>query len=199
MRTSLRIAAVLCLVAVAAGCKTPLDTAAPAAATSSVKQVMPNLLGQRLPAAKSRLGGLGLGDVSVEDGSGRDRVVIDDANWVVTGEKPKVGAAVTAGTTVTLLVGRPSDAYHPGPLRFGTVPRLVCMNLLDAEEALAKSGFLNLRTTDGSGQARFQIVDADWLVTAQSAGAGSSPGVLTRVVLTVVKYGEPTGASGCPS
>jgi hypothetical protein len=199
MRTPIQIVAVLCLVALAGGCKSPLDTAKPAAATSGTKQVMPNLVGQRLPAAKSTLDGLGIGDVSTEDGSGRDRSVIDDANWVVTGEKPKVGTPVTAGTAVTLLVGRPSDGYHPGPLHFGTVPRLVCMNLQDAEEALVKSGLPNLRTTDGSGQGRFQVLDADWLVTAQSVPAGSTPGVLTRVVLTVVKYGEPTGTSGCPS
>jgi len=170
-----------------------------AAGASGGKLTMPNLVGQRLPAAEGKLSGLGISGVSTEDGTGRDRVVVDEANWVVTGQTPKAGAPVTTGAKVTLLVGRPTDAYHPGPLHFGTVPGVVCMNLQDAQDALRKSGFLDLRSTDGSGQGRFQVLDRDWLVTAQSVKAGTSPGLLTRIVLTVVKYGEPTGSSGCPS
>jgi len=36
-------------------------------------------------------------------------------------------------------------------------------------------------------------------VVSQSVNAGSRPPTDTVIVLTVVKYGEPTGVSGCPS
>ena len=52
---------------------------------------------------------------------------------------------------------------------------------------------------DGGGQGRMQILDRDWVVIAQSVPAGSKPRLSQRIVLTSVKYGEPTGSSGCKS
>ncbi len=76
---------------------------------------------------------------------------------------------------------------------------MTCMNLQDAQNTLQSAGFFNLASMDGLGQGRQQILDRDWLVTKQSAAAGSRPKLLTRIVLTAVKYGESTGASGCRS
>ena len=79
------------------------------------------------------------------------------------------------------------------------MPNVTCMNLQDAQNTLQSAGFFNLASVDGLGQGRQQILDRDWLVTKQSAVAGSRPKLLTRIVLTAVKYGESTGDSGCRS
>lgn len=58
---------------------------------------------------------------------------------------------------------------------------------------------LDLGSEDGSGQGRSQLVDRNWVVIKQSVPASGSRGPATRIVLTSVKFGEPTGTSGYPS
>jgi beta-lactam-binding protein with PASTA domain len=196
MRTA-KLIAISCLAALAlTGCRVTTDS--PRAA-SGATVTAPKVVGQRLSAAEDAFDAAGFGKVSPVDGSDRHRDVLDGTNWLVTAQTPKAGAKVAAGTTVTLTVKRPSDGYGPDALTFGVVPGVKCMNLQDAQDALRKSGFLNLRSTDGSGKGRIPILDRDWVVTAQSVAANSRPSVVTRIVLTVVKYAEPTGSSGCPS
>ncbi|HEX5497002.1 MAG TPA: hypothetical protein VFX70_20765, partial [Mycobacteriales bacterium] len=72
-------------------------------------------------------------------------------------------------------------------------------DLQAGQDALQAAGFINLGSRDGSGRGRMQIIDRNWVVTGQSARPGSRPGAGTRIVLTAVKFGEPTGKSGCQS
>jgi hypothetical protein len=182
------------------GCRVPADvTPAAAHPAAGTKVKVPDVVGRRLSDAKDALGKAGFAKINANDSTDRNRTVIDPNNWVVVSETPKAGTTVTANTAITLAVDRPSDAAGPVKTSLGTVPGVVCMNLQDAQDALRESGYLNLRSEDGSGKARYIILDRDWLVTAQSAAPGSKPTLLTRIVLTAVKYGEPTGKSGCPS
>ena len=159
---------------------------------------MPNVVGQRLSVAERMLASAGFRSVKPVDDTGRNRIVIDPRNWTVDSQTPAAGAAAAARTTITLRVRRPSDAPIPSTTP-GEVPNVTCMNLQDAQNTLQSAGFFNLASVDGLGEGRQQILDRDWLVTKQSAVAGSRPKLLTRIVLTAVKYGESTGASGCRS
>jgi hypothetical protein len=159
---------------------------------------VPNVVGQRLSTAERTLASAGYRSIKPVDDTGRNRVVIDPQNWTIDSQTPAAGAAAATGTTITLRVRRPSDAAIPSTT-VGVVPNVTCMNLQDAQNTLQSAGFFNLASVDGLGQGRQQILDRDWLVTKQSAVAGSRPKVLTRIVLTAVKYGESTGASGCQS
>ena len=67
------------------------------------------------------------------------------------------------------------------------------------EADMAKTAKVSVTVADGTGKGRLQILDRDWVVIAQSPAPGTKPDLLTRVVLTAVKYGEPTGRSGCAS
>jgi hypothetical protein len=44
-----------------------------------------------------------------------------------------------------------------------------------------------------------QVVDRNWVVIRQSVAAGARPDKKARITLTAVKFGEPTGDSGCKS
>ena len=159
---------------------------------------VPNVVGQRLSAAERALSGAGYRSVKPVDDTSRNRIVIDPQNWTVDAQTPAAGTAAGTGTTITLKVRRPSDAAPPNTT-LGVVPKVICMNLQDAQNTLQSAGFFNLASVDGLGQGRQQILDRDWLVTKQSAVAGSKPKLLSRIVLTAVKYGESTGDSGCHS
>ena len=100
---------------------------------------------------------------------------------------------------ITLTVVKPSDSSAGGTVEAGAVPNVVCKDLQAAQDTLQSAGFYNLGSRDGTGQGRSQLVDRNWVVIAQSVAAGSTPGPTARIVLTAVKYGEPTGTSGCPS
>ncbi len=163
------------------------------------KSTVPDVVGQRLSTAESALNAAGYHAIRPLDDTGRDRIVIDPQNRVVDGQSPSAGAPASAKTTVTLMVRRPSDTGRPTQVTKGMVPNVLCMNLQDAQNTLQSAGFFNLASIDGLGQGRVQILDRDWVVTKQSVRAGSHPAALTRIVLTAVKYGEPTGASGCPN
>src|SRR5262249_35264506 len=145
-----------------------------------------------------KLRAAGLSHISAVDDTGRDRIVIDPTNWVVDAQAPAAGTHATGRTDVTLNVRRPSDGATTST-SLGVVPDVVCMNLQDAQDTMQRSGFFNLGSADGAGQGRMQILDRDWVVIAQSVPAGSKPELTRRIVLTSVKYGEPTGSSGCKS
>jgi beta-lactam-binding protein with PASTA domain len=86
----------------------------------------------------------------------------------------------------------------PGSAR-GVVPDIVCRDLQDAQDALQAAGFVNLASRDATGRDRAQVVDRNWVVVAQSVAAGGTPDATTPVLLSAVTFGEPTGASGCPT
>ena len=166
--------------------------------STSSGHVLPDVRGQRLSAAEAALNVAGFHRVKPVDDTGRDRVVIDPTNWVVDAQSPAAGVSVATKTTVTLKVRRPSDRGSV-PVTKGVVPNVSCMNLQDAQDMLQRADFFNLASVDGLGQGRHQILDRDWVVVRQSVRAGGHPSPSTRVVLTAVKYGEPTGDSGCAS
>jgi len=178
-----------------AGCR----PGAPIASSSAGPASVPNVAGQRLATAESNLAAAGFRAVKPVDDTGRNRVVIDPENWVVDSQTPKAGTHASTRTTVTLDVRRPSDGSGSTRVTNGVVPNVVCMNLQDAQDLLQAAGFVNLSSIDGNGQDRMQVLDRSWLVTKQSIAAGTHLDPSTRIALTVVKYGEPTGSSGCKS
>jgi beta-lactam-binding protein with PASTA domain len=133
------------------------------------------------------------------DSTGKNRVVLDPDNWVVTDENPGPGTPIAASQVVILGVRKPTDGVGPSSVVNGVVPDVVCMNLQDAQDTLQRAGFFDLHSDDGTGAGRHQILDRDWVVIAQSVAAGTKSGPLTKITLTAVKYGEPTGSSGCHS
>ena len=102
---------------------------------------------------------------------------------------------------VTLEVTKPSDDAddESGSGAARIVPDVVCINLQDAQDRLQAAGFFDLRSEDALGRGRWQVIDRNWVVTDQSPEPGGRRPSGTTIVLTTVKYGEPTGDSGCPS
>lgn len=89
-------------------------------------------------------------------------------------------------------VSKPTDAAPTGAPADGVIPDVVCRDLQAAQDALQAAGFYVLASADGTGQGRRQLIDRNWVVVEQSATPGSRPVPSTRVLLTVVKIGEPT-------
>jgi hypothetical protein len=176
-------------------------SAAPAR-TSPDTLTAPNVVGKRLADAQETLETAGFAKVDADDASSERRIVFNPRNWVVTAQSPAAGVHAPMDSTATLRVVKPSDQADQadqggGPPAKGVLPNVVCMDLQAAEDRLQQAGFTDVRSADGSGQARIQIIDRNWVVTAQSPAAGHRQPAATRVVLTSVKYGEPTGSSGC--
>ena len=159
---------------------------------------MPSVVGERLSTAENLLAALGIETVHAEDASPEGRIPLLSTNWVVTEQSVKPGKRLAVTSPVTLKVKKPSDG-EGSQIATGAVPDVICMDLQAAQDALQAAGFYNLGSEDGSGQGRMQILDRDWVVIAQSVPAGATPSPLKRIVLASVKYGEPTGASGCRS
>ena len=160
---------------------------------------MPKVVGQRLDAATTALTAVGLTKTTPTDGTGQGRAVLNSNNWVVRSQKPAAGTRVATQQVITLVVVKPSDSSAGGAVESGVIPNVVCKDLQTAQDTLQAAGFYNLGSEDGSGEGRSQLIDRNWVVVKQSVPAGSSRGAGTRVVLTSVKFGEPTGSSGCPS
>jgi PASTA domain len=167
----------------------------PSGATAAV----PDVVGKRLTEAAQILAGAGFADVLPIDVSGGARVVVNPQNWIVREQDPQAGRTVPAGATVTLRVGKPSDDAGDDQIIAGVIPDVLCADLRTALGRLGLAGFTDVSTRDGLGRGRIQIIELNWMVIAQSAPTGSQPPAGATVVLTVVKYGEPTGTSGCRS
>ncbi|MGH3877361.1 MAG: PASTA domain-containing protein [Actinophytocola sp.] len=92
------------------------------------------------------------------------------------------------------------DGADPaGPGTTAALPDVVCMDLQAAQDAMQAAGYYNLGSDDATGQGRQQLVDRNWVVVGQSPAAGARPEQLAPIQLSAVKFGEPTGASGCES
>jgi hypothetical protein len=174
----------------------PSRTATPAATPSQA--VVPGVVGKRLTDAEAALSAAGFGTVKPVDSTDQHRAVLNAENWVVESQSPAANTRADPGTTVTLSVRKPSDGAGGGAMD-GVVPNVVCKDLQTAQDTLQAAGFHLLGSADGTGQGRVQVIDRNWVVIRQSAAAGSRPGASTRIVLTAVKFGEPTGDSGCKS
>jgi beta-lactam-binding protein with PASTA domain len=174
----------------------PEPTATPAPAPQGIE--VPAVIGKRLPEATAALKGKGLAEVKLVDATGAGRAVIEPNNWLVKAQHPAAGTRVTRRTEITLDVRKPTDGVGPTSVQIGIIPDVVCMELQAAQDKLREAGFLLLSSDDALGDRR-QILDRDWVVLGQSPAPGRLGLPTTRVTLTVVKYGEPTGDSGCQS
>lgn len=172
---------------------------APSASEAGVAQRMPEVTGERLSDAEEVLRSAGFMAVTSVDATGRGRTPLEKNNWVVERQDPAAGASVGPGATVTLGVRKPSDGQAAPRVRAGVVPKVVCLDLQSAQEAMREAGFFLVLAKDGLGQKRYPLVDRNWVVVGQSAAPGSTPEETAKIELTVVKYGEPTGSSGCRS
>jgi beta-lactam-binding protein with PASTA domain len=166
----------------------------PVAATISV----PDVQGKRLSEARAILDGAGLGNIGTTDVTGKGRVVIEPNNWMVKAQHPAPGSMVARTEKIALDVSKPTDGVGPATVTTGVVPNVVCMELQAAQDKLQEAGFYLLSSKDALGD-RHQILDRDWVVIGQSSTPGKVALPLTKMTLTVVKYGEPTGDSGCKS
>jgi beta-lactam-binding protein with PASTA domain len=160
---------------------------------------IPAVVGDRLSQAKAKLSAVGLSNVHAQDATGKNRIVLNDSNWIVEVQSPAADTPVDPRTEIILKVRKPTDAHSPQSTPFGTVPDVVCANLQDAQNALRGAGFFVLTSKDGTGRGRTAIFDRNWVVTAQSVKPGTRPSLTTHVELTVVKYGEPTNNPDCQS
>lgn len=70
------------------------------------------------------------------------------------------------------------------------MPSLVGVNLQKAQNLLQARGSFLLTQTDGTGQARFQMLDLGWKVCAQDPAAGTVTDIVTLVELITVKLAE---------
>ncbi|MFI5908301.1 PASTA domain-containing protein [Dactylosporangium sp. NPDC051541] len=163
-----------------------------------VDAAMPALTGVRLPDARKQLNALKLRNVHLVDDTGQNRTVYDPKNWVVTSQRPAAGTTVHANTELTLRVRKPSDGAGGGSADRGTVPGVVCMNLQEAQDKLRSGGY-RTESRDHGPDHRRQILDRNWLVVAQDPAPGTATAAGATVTLEVLKYGEPTGSSGCKS
>jgi beta-lactam-binding protein with PASTA domain len=183
----------------------PAASTSPLPSSSSQKVVppgdaqVPAVIGERLNQAKVNLTAVGLTNVQVQDVTGQNRPVLEDNNWIVEVQSPAPDQVVDTHTQVTLKVRKPTDTHSPQETALGVVPNVVCANLEDAQGALHHSGFLLITEHDGTGAKRTPLLDRNWVVTGQNVAPGSQPGLDTHIVLTVVKYGEPTNNPDCES
>jgi beta-lactam-binding protein with PASTA domain len=160
---------------------------------------MPDVVGRRLSDAEAALSAAGLMSVNAVDGSGRGRHILEKDNWVVQKQNPQPGEAIMDGAAVTLTVTKPTDDQQTIEAEPGVIPAVVCHDLQDAQDAMRGAGFYVVIAKDGLGQKRYPLIDRNCIVVGQSAKAGSRPEKKTVIELTVVKFGEPTGSSGCKS
>ncbi|MGX1612649.1 PASTA domain-containing protein [Micromonospora chalcea] len=177
----------------------PLTPTPSPSATDDSTATIPEITGLRLSEGEERLRSRGILSINVVDASGKGRMILEKDNWVIVSQRPEAGTSADTATSVTLNVSKPTDPQPTINAVEGKVPDVVCRDLQAAQDALRAAGFYLLLPKDGLGQGRFPLVDRNWIVVGQSAPAGSSPATSTRIELMVVKYGEPTGNSGCPS
>ncbi|MET8760559.1 PASTA domain-containing protein [Lentzea sp. NPDC004782] len=153
----------------------------------------------RLSEARNLLSARGY-RVTEEDATGQKRPILEPSNWVVVSQSPGADAEAASGSQVVLKVRKPTDpSTSQEPPVKGTVPNVVCLDLQKAQDTLQAAGFYLLGSEDATGKHRQQLVDRNWVVVTQSASPGSRPDPKTKITLGAVKFGEPTGASGCAS
>lgn len=182
------------------GCRvTDTNAAGDRSADTGKTAALPNVVGTRLSDAFDRLKAAGFKHLRPTDGTGQGRVPVNFDNWVVRSQAPAAGGNIDKGATVTLAVRKPSDGDGGPSVTAGVVPNVVCKDLQSARDTLKGAGYSNLGSADGADQGRKQIVNRNWVVIAQSVAPGGRPDTDARIVLTAVKFGEPTGRSGCRS
>jgi beta-lactam-binding protein with PASTA domain len=160
---------------------------------------VPDIVGKRLSDAIQVLSAAGYSQVEQVDVSEKRRPVLEPVNWIVQSQEPAGGSPAAQGTAITLRVVKPTDDAGSTSTVAGAVPNVVCKDLQSAQDTLQAAGFFNLGSEDATGQGRQQLVDRNWVVVGQSVAPGDRPDRGTHITLSAVKFGEPTGDSGCRS
>lgn len=75
------------------------------------------------------------------------------------------------------------------------MPDVICMGLQAAQDEIQDHGVFFSRSEDATGQGRWQVLDRNWVVVAQSPSPGTPIGEFDAV-LDVVKWDEPHGCNG---
>jgi hypothetical protein len=138
--------------------------------------------------------------------------VVDESNWTVCKQRPKAGAS--GADQARLVVDRSclskeqetagsendpaqsgeesdsSDVAGEESQETFTMPSLVGSNLQDAQDRLQSLGSYVLDQEDASGLDRFQVLDANWKVCAQTPAAGTRTPTSAAVLLEAVKLHE---------
>jgi hypothetical protein len=169
----------------------------PGARRSEALPVVPGVVGKRLPDARKALTAAGYRDTRPTDATGQGRLVLGSNSWIVQTQRPAGGTRAARDTVVVLGLRRTSDGQGSLVAVAGEVPRVVCKDLQAAEDIMRQAGFAGISVRDGSGKNRLRLLDRDWVVIAQSVPGGTRPDPGTRITLTAVQFGEPTGNSGC--
>jgi hypothetical protein len=104
--------------------------------------------------------------------------------------------AYTGDTNSLTGTAASSDGAGRNSVTTGVVANVVCKDLRTAQDTMQAAGFYSLGSEDGTGQGHAQATDRNSVVYA-SPRAGTRPDPGTRVVRRTVKFGEPTGKSGC--
>jgi beta-lactam-binding protein with PASTA domain len=211
MRTLvLAAAATAAVVTLVAGCRPSPETTLPTPVTqppvtasaqtpTDTMPTVPDVVGKRLSDAIQVLSAAGYSKVEQVDASEKGRPVLQPVNWIVRSQEPAGGSPAAQDAAITLRVTKPTDDAGSTGTVPGVVPNVVCKDLQSAQDILQAAGFFNLRSEDASGRGRQQLIDRNWVVVDQSVASGNTPDRGTRITLSVVKFGEPTGDSGCRS
>jgi hypothetical protein len=169
---------------------------APTPAASGVAAV-PAVVGKGLVDAVAVLAEAGFKRVVPMDATGQGRLVLNPYNWVVRTQSPAADTTVATSTRIFVSVRKPSDGAGSSVVTRGVVPDVVCKDLQSAQDSLQAAGFYNLRSVDATGEGRVQVVDRNWVVTAQSVAPGVRSAMGTRIVLRTLRTGELPGRSDC--
>ncbi|WP_202638116.1 PASTA domain-containing protein [Bailinhaonella thermotolerans] len=183
---ALGVLALIVVLAVACGSSDPEATS-----TAPAKRV-PKVTGKRLAEAMEILTAAGFRDIKPRDAAGESRIIVNQTNWVVTEQEPAAGTRRKIDLPITLRVRKPSDGATNRPVVKGVIPKVTCLDLQTAQNRLQEAGYTNLVSKDGTGKDRQQVIDRNWIVTAQSPKPGTTPAKDKQITLTAIKFGEKT-------
>nr|WP_206038196.1 hypothetical protein [Rhodococcus sp. HNM0569] len=130
-------------------------------------------------------------------------VLIGIISDISDGLDPETGTDTTGNSQPVPPAPAPAPAQAAAPVAAvpapaaavpATMPNVTCMNLQGAQDTIQAAGVFYSRSVDATGQGRNQVLDRNWVVTAQAPAAGAAVAE-GEAVLTVVKIGEPGDCS----
>lgn len=152
-----------------------------------------------LQLAQDKAQAAGFTRIIAEDETGQRRRKVNDQDWVVVSQSPSAGTGGTRNTRLVLRVlayGDEGAPPAPDRTRPGRMPDLMCFDLQEAQDTLQSAGFYDVRSQDGTGRRRRQVVDRNWTVTGQTPSPGGTYRKTTEVTLDAVKDREPSACFG---
>lgn len=188
--------------------KNPVATTAPARTTSSpasdpsdpsdpkdagvVSKAVLNFVGMGLQSAQDTAQQNGFYVLKSHDALGRDRMQAFDRNWKVCSQNIAAGRTVSTDTTldfgtVKLEETCPAKDEKPPSAEGGKLPDFKGKSVKAARAALDSSTSFSVE--DASPEARWVLVESNWMVCTQSPQAGTAING-QPVSVTAVKFGE---------